>query len=90
MKVEITNEFEKEVYLKYIEYMEIPDCDKAYDMFFRDVLKIYEPDITKYLNPNDYTPAQIEQYRTISDENAKFLMVHFVKFYETITNICIK
>ena len=88
--VEITNDFEKEVYLKYIEYMEIPNCDKAYDMFFRDVLKTCNPDITNYLNPNDYTPAQIEQYRVISDENGAFLALHFVKFYEKIANICTK
>lgn len=73
MKVEITNEFEKEVYLKYIEYMEIPDCDKAYDMFFRDMMKVYNKNNISYLLDVLYYPKDIQGFRDVAEENHLYI-----------------
>ena len=82
---EITNEFEKEVYLKYIKYMEIPDCDKAYDMFFRDVIKTQDLRITPYLLETLYKPFDINTFREKSNENKNLLIEWFTIFNNTIT-----
>ena len=72
--VEITNDFEKEVYLKYIEYMEIPDCDKAYDMFFRDMMKLYNKNNELVFLTELYTPQDVEAARQ-SDISTSFKII---------------
>lgn len=63
---DIKNDFEKEVYIKYITYMEIPDCDKAYDMFFKDMMKLYNKNIELVFLDELYTPQDVEAARQSS------------------------
>lgn len=63
---DIKNDFEKEVYIKYIIYMEIPDCSESYDMFFRDMMKIYTNNDNLEFLSELYTPQDVEAARQSS------------------------
>lgn len=75
---DIKNDFEKEVYIKYITYMEIPDCAESYDMFFRDMMKLYtNNDALVFLNEL-YTPQDVEAARQ-SSINVSFKIADAIK-----------
>ena len=75
---DIKNDFEKEAYIKYITYMEIPDCIESYDMFFRDMMKIYTKNNALDFLSELYTPQDVEDARQ-SSINASFKIADAIK-----------
>lgn len=75
---DIKNDFEREVYIKYITYMEIPDCAESYDMFFRDMMKIYNKNNSLVFLNELYTPQDVEDSRQ-SSINVSFKIVNVIK-----------